>query len=176
MEKKDCFNIGYIARSVGTAGQVQLQMDVDNPNRYAKLESLFLSIDNNLVPFFITFIKINGNKANIQFDGIDSTQKAAEITSTEAFLPLSMLPPLEGKEFYLHEVIGFEIHDKTKGNIGTLVQVLSMPQQKVFEIKHPKAEILIPAIPEFIVKIDRENKTIYLDSPEGLIDIYLPQE
>ena len=34
-------------------------------------------------------------------------------------------------------------------------------------------EILVPAIDEIFEKIDRENKTIYINAPDGLIDIYL---
>jgi 16S rRNA processing protein RimM len=34
-------------------------------------------------------------------------------------------------------------------------------------------EILVPVIDPVIKKVDRENKTIYIDAPNGLIDLYL---
>jgi 16S rRNA processing protein RimM len=34
-------------------------------------------------------------------------------------------------------------------------------------------EILIPMIDHFLVKIDRENKKVIMDLPEGLIEMYL---
>ncbi|MGA9588941.1 MAG: 16S rRNA processing protein RimM, partial [Salegentibacter sp.] len=42
-----------------------------------------------------------------------------------------------------------------------------------FEIKNGDKQILIPMNDEFIQKIDKTNKTIYLNTPEGLVDLYL---
>jgi 16S rRNA processing protein RimM len=34
-------------------------------------------------------------------------------------------------------------------------------------------EILVPMIDQFLVKIDRENKKVVMDLPEGLVEMYL---
>jgi 16S rRNA processing protein RimM len=173
MIKNDCFNLGYISRRVGNFGDLAFVLDVDDPARYRKLESVFIDLSNSLVPFFIKKILIKGNIGTVTLEGIDSITKAEELLKKGLFLPLTSLPPLKGKKFYLHEMPGFTAIDKTFGEVGIISEVLDFPQQVIFQIKQGKNEILIPAKEEFIVSIHRDTKTIQLDVPAGLIDLYI---
>jgi 16S rRNA processing protein RimM len=173
MNKNECFNLGYISKTVGNKGELLLILDVDDVKRYGKLESVFVEINKELVPFFITHIELRGNGAKVQFDGINTTERAEEITRTSLYLPLSFLPPLKGKKFYYHEVLGFKATDKIHGELGIIENILDYPTQALFQIKKGETEILVPVKEEFIISIDRNSKTVSLNAPEGLIDIYL---
>ena len=94
---------------------------------------------------------------------------------TELYLPMDLLPKLEGDKFYFHEVIGFTINDQDFGEVGILQGINDSTAQSLFEIDRDGIEILIPMNDEFIVKVDRKNKTILLNTPEGLIDLYLEE-
>jgi 16S rRNA processing protein RimM len=59
------------------------------------------------------------------------------------------------------------------GNIGKIVSINDSSAQPLFEIMKDETEILIPMIDAFIVQIDRANKKVVLDTPEGLVDLYL---
>ncbi|MCK6649382.1 MAG: ribosome maturation factor RimM [Bacteroidia bacterium] len=176
MNKNECFNLGYISKSVGIKGEVLFQLDVDNAKRYQKLESVFMELNGGLVPFFITNIQLRGNSALVQLDGIDSTQKAQELVGTSLYLPLSLLPELKGNKFYYHEVPGFAVIDAHHGNIGEVETVLDFPQQAILQIKKGTKEILLPIKDEFVKKIDRAKKEIQVVAPEGLIELYLEDE
>ena len=89
------------------------------------------------------------------------------------YLPLTFLPELTGNKFYFHEVIGFSVVDQRRGNIGIIDRVIDQSVQAIFVLKYKTKEILIPVSDEIIIKVDRKNKTIKVDTPEGLIDIYL---
>jgi 16S rRNA processing protein RimM len=173
MNKNECFNLGYISKTVGNKGELLLILDVDDVKRYGKLESVFVEINKELVPFFITHLELRGNGAKVQFDGINNTERAEELTRSSLYLPMSFLPPLKGKKFYYHEVLGFKAHDKTYGDIGIIENILDYPTQALFQIKKGETEILVPVKEEFIICIDRITKTVSLNAPEGLIDIYL---
>lgn len=173
MNKEECFNLGYIARRVGNHGELGFVLDVDDPQRYKKLESVFVELNNSLVPFFIKSIRISGKNATVKIEGIDSIDRAEELIRSGLFLPLSALPKLKSKQFYFHEMPGFTVSDQQYGDIGTVVEVLDFPQQAIFKIRHGQNEILIPARPDFIISIDKETRHLSLDAPPGLIDIYL---
>jgi 16S rRNA processing protein RimM len=173
MNKNECFNLGYISKTVGNKGELLLILDVDNVKRYGKLETVFVEINKELVPFFITQIELRGNGAKVSFDGINTTERAEELTRSSLYLPLSFLPPLKGKKFYYHEVLGFKVTDKIHGDIGIIENILDYPTQALFQIKKDETEILVPVKDEFIISIDRNSKTVALNAPEGLIDIYL---
>lgn len=173
MTKNECFNLGYISKRVGNFGDLAFVLDVDDPKRYLKLESVFVELNNTLVPFFIKKIQLRGNTAVVSIEGIDTIEKAEEIVRSGIYLPLSFLPPLTGKKFYFHEMPGYTVIDKKYGAIGVIEEVLDYPQQAIFQIKFGEHEILIPAKDEFIVSINRSTKQLELDAPEGLIDIYI---
>lgn len=176
MDKKDCFNLGYVARRVGNHGELGFVLDVDDTNKYKKLESVFIELNNSLVPFFIKKIQIKGNNATVSLEGIDSITKAEELLKKSLYLPLTALPPLKGKKFYLHELAGFTATDKTFGEIGIVTEVLDFPHQTILQIRHGENDILIPAKEEFILAINRDSKRIELNAPEGLIDIYITKK
>ena len=173
MTKNECFNLGYIAKRVGNHGDLAFVLDVDNPGNYQKLESVFVEINNALVPFFIKKLQLRGKTAVVSIEGIDTIEKAEEIIKSSLYLPLSFLPKLKGKKFYFHEMPGYTVIDKTHGEIGIIEKILDFPQQLIFQIKNGDIEILIPAKEEFIISINRTDKRIELNAPEGLIDIYL---
>ena len=96
-----------------------------------------------------------------------------KLIGLEVYLPLSMLPKLEGNKFYFHEVIGFEIEDKRLGVFGKIISINDSSAQPLFEVVNGSVEILVPMIDQFLVKIDRENKKVIMDLPEGLVEMYL---
>lgn len=174
MRKEDCFYLGKIAKKFSFKGEVLLYLDTDEPELYENMESVFVEFNKNLVPFFIENSSLHKNDfLRVQFEDVDSEEEADSILNCDVYLPLNMLPKLSGNKFYFHEVIGFEIEDKRVGIFGKIVSINDSSAQPLFEVLNGEVEILIPMIDQFLVKIDRENKKVIMDLPEGLIEMYL---
>ncbi|MBR5029392.1 MAG: 16S rRNA processing protein RimM [Bacteroidales bacterium] len=172
MDQKDCFILGKITKSFGLKGEVVFVLDVDTPTDYAALDSVFVEVKGVLVPYFIESIHINGNKATVKFEDL-SREESLALVGCDLYLPLTILPKLTGKKFYFHEIIGFHVVDNKKGDIGTIVSVIDYPAQPLFQIINNDKEILLPVIDQLIDRVDRDNTTIYVNAPDGLIDLYL---
>ncbi|MBN8565783.1 MAG: 16S rRNA processing protein RimM [Flavobacteriales bacterium] len=174
MRKEECFYLGKIAKKFSYKGEVLVYLDTDEPELYENMESVFVEINKNLVPFFIENSALHKNEfLRVKFEDIDNEEQADEILGCELYLPLSFLPKLEGNQFYYHEVIGFEIEDQRLGIVGKIVSVNDSTAQPLFEVLNGTVEILIPMIDQFLVKIDRENKRVIMNLPEGLVEMYL---
>lgn len=174
MRKEDCFYLGKIAKKFSYKGEVLIWLDTDEPELYENMESVFVEINKHLVPFFIVTSSLHkGDFLRTRFEDIDDEDDADGIMGKAVYLPLSALPKLDGNRFYFHEIIGFQAEDERLGNIGEIVGVNDNSAQALFEIKKGEIEILVPMIDDFIVKIDRENKKVILNTPEGLVDLYL---
>ena len=174
MRKEDCFYLGKVAKKFSFKGEVLIYLDTDEPELYENMESVFVEFNKNLVPFFIKNSSLHKNDfLRVQFEDVDSEEEADSILNCEVYLPLNMLPKLSGNKFYFHEVIGFEIEDKRLGVFGKIVSINDSSAQPLFEVINGNVEILIPMIDQFLVKIDRTNKKVIMDLPEGLVEMYL---
>lgn len=174
MHKKDCFYLGTIVGKFSYKGEVLIKLDTDDPESLLSKESVFVEDHEKLVPFFIE--KSNLQKAEmlrVKFKGIDTEEKATTLISKEVYLPLTDLPELEDNQFYYHDVIGFQMIDKNFGEIGKLKDIYDHTPQHIFVVDHQGKDVLVPINDELIVKLDKSNKTIHLDLPDGLIDLYL---
>lgn len=174
MRKEDCFYLGNIVSKYSFKGEVLVKLDTDDPEIYENMESVFVSLGNNLVPFFIKRCRLHkSNLLRIDFEEVKSESDADRIMKSGLYLPLTMLPKLTGNKFYYHEIIGFAIIDSVHGDIGIIQSVNDTTAQALFEVEKDGAQLLIPISDDIITKVDRENKRILVTTPEGLVDLYL---
>ena len=173
MRKEDCFYLGKIAKKFSFKGEVLVYLDTDEPELYENMESVFVELNKNLVPFFIVESSLHKNDfLRVKFEDVETEADADAIMGSELYLPLSFLPKLTGDKFYYHEVIGFELEDQRLGIVGKIVSINDSTAQPLFEVLNGEVEMLVPMIDQFLVKIDRENKKVVMDLPEGLIEMY----
>ncbi|TYA53034.1 ribosome maturation factor RimM [Formosa maritima] len=176
MRKKDCFYLGKIVKKYSFKGELLIKLDTDEPDIYDGLDSVFIDLRGNLVPFFIENSQLHKSELlRIKFEDIDIEADADALLKCDLYLPLEFLPKLEGDKFYFHEVIGFKVEDLHHGSIGIIKAINDSTAQALFEIDKDGIEILIPMNDHFIKKIDKPNKTVFVDTPEGLIDLYLEE-
>lgn len=177
MNIQECFELGYITRPLGLKGEFLIKLDTDHPGNYYNLEYAFFQMnpgDEELVPFF--FERCSAHKTHlirVSCEGINSIEDAEKFRGKKVFLPISMLPKKKDKDFYFHEVIGFTLHDRNHGEFGKVLDILEQPAHAIFVTQKNQKEILIPIQDHVIISVDRQKKIIFLDCPEGLIDLYL---
>ncbi len=171
MKKEDCFYLGIIARKHSYKGEVVIVIDSDEPEIYANIDAVFIDYNNKLIPFFIeTILLQKGNQLRIKFEDIDNEDDAQDLLKRATYLPLNFLPKLEGDKFYYHEIIGFDVIDSTYGEVGNITSINDNTAQTIINIEtKDKKQVLIPLIDEFIKKVDKINKIIEVQTPEGLI-------
>lgn len=177
MKIADCFYLGYSSKIIGNRGELAFKLDVDSPSSYEGLDAVFIRIhknDDTLVPFFLSQSKLQQKGIlRVTVEGITSQEEAKELVGKELYLPAAALPKLKGDQFYYHEVKGWEVHDERFGKVGTIETVLDYPSQDIFQITVGDKEVLIPILEDSILKVDRENKAIHVQTTEGLIELYL---
>ncbi|MBJ7880108.1 ribosome maturation factor RimM [Gelidibacter salicanalis] len=174
MDKKDCFYVGKIVKKYSFKGELLIKLDTDEPEIYEDMESVFVELRNNLVPFFIESSQLHKSELlRIKFEDVDTEQDADALLKSDIYLPLEFLPKLEGNKFYFHEIIGFTVEDVNFGTVGIVKSVNDSTAQALFEIDRDGIEILIPLNDAFIKNVDKKNKLIVVEAPEGLIDLYL---
>ena len=173
MADKNFYYLGTLTKPFGLKGALCAYFDVDDCERYLDLDAVFIETDGEMLPYMIEDLQFRGNNQfviKLQDVYIDNVR---EFVQTELYLPLSRLPKLTGNRFYFHEVIGFQVVDEQLGEIGTCKGFMELTNNPLMQVDHDGTEILIPASSEFVTNVDRENKTLHITTPEGLVELYL---
>lgn len=176
MNKTDYFRLGHIAKLHGYKGEVSLFLDTSHPSDYLNLDMIFIEMDGILTPYFIENIEFRDKGfAKIKLEGVDTDIAAKSILKKSVYLPLERLPQLTDNHFYDHEVIGFTVIDENYGKIGTVQLIIdntSNPLLQVWNAERDK-EILLPLSQQLVITLNRDEKQVTVNAPEGLIELYL---
>ena len=177
MQVDDCYQLGYVIKPHGLSGALQILLDVDAPDTYSNLESVFVLKGQQLVPFFIQSMAVRGDKAILTLEEVEDIEAAKLLKGKELYLPLTMLPELVGDEFYYHELAGFSLEDETAAPVGSILAVLEAGAQDLLQVAHPSGkEVLIPLTDALILKVEKDEKKLVMKIPEGLLDVYLNED
>lgn len=173
MKLEDHFRIGTVTKTRGLKGELQVYVDFDG---LADIEfnAVFMDIAGKLVPYFVSNIKYpQANTAYLFLEDIDHIDKASPLVKKDIYLPNKLMPEKDPDDFTLMDLEGFIAIDETHGELGEITDVTEYPQQVIATVHYEGREVLFPLNTEFIKGIDIEGGELYLDLPEGLLDVYL---
>jgi 16S rRNA processing protein RimM len=173
----NCYLLGYIVRTHGTSGNVVVFLDVDYPDDYADLDSVYVEIRGELVPYFIANFNLQKqSNAIVSFEDVDTIEKAQALVGSSLYLSLDELDELGEEEFYYHEIKGYTVVDETKGELGIVKEVYSLNGQDLVSMDYLGNEVLIPTAADIVLRADKENRKLIVNLPEGLLEVYLDND
>lgn len=174
MHKENCFYLGHFSRKHGIQGELVVALDTDQPENYYEMESVLVEQHGELVPFFIAASAVNSRGQLILDLEEIQAEEDEQLVGAALYLPLSQLAPLEGKQFYFHEVLGWPLYLADGEKLGTIQGFVENSAQALFEVQRPDRNqpLLLPAIDPFIAEVNREQHYIQLQElPAGLTDL-----
>lgn len=170
MNLDSCFKLGQIVKAHGLKGEIVAEFDVDHPEQFKKLESVFLEINQKLIPFFIEGISILKSKAILKFEDIEKIEDTKPLLKKILYLPLDLLPESDDDDNY-DQIIGFKVKDNNLGELGIVKDILERAGQDLIVMDYQEKEVLIPIDDSIILEIDETNKMLLVDLPDGLLDL-----
>ena len=133
---------------------------------------LICEIDGIFIPFLIENYRfISDSTAYITLKNIDSDQQARVLTHKEVFYPKKYISEDAGNDSFTWDYfIGFTMIDEQQGEIGRIIDVDKTTVNILFVVERENEEILIPAVEEFIIRVDESKEELIVALPEGLIE------
>ncbi|EDM36312.1 16S rRNA processing protein [Pedobacter sp. BAL39] len=173
MKIEEAFYIGYITKTKGLKGEVQLFFEYDEPE-LLELDVVFADINGKMVPFFVSSYKLQtNNTGNFYFDDVDHIDKAQPLLRKKIYLPLAKMPDRSDDDFSYEDLVGYLVIDENLGELGEILEVNEYPQQFVATMSYKNKEVMFPLNEDMIVEIDEEEALLRVLLPDGLLDIYL---
>ena len=172
IREEDVYKIGRLGKTHGVRGEISFLFDDDVFDR-TDADYLILRVDGILVPFFIEEYRFKSDaNAIVKFEGLDTQERARELTGCDVYFPRSLAEGLaEGDDGDIswNILVGFDILDAQSGKaVGRIASIDDSTLNILFELEDGR---LIPASEELITSIDKDNKTITIDLPEGILEL-----
>lgn len=169
IKEQEVYKIGVIGKAHGVKGELSIQIDDDVFDR-VDAEYLVLKLDGIFVPFFMEEYRFKSDSvALVKFEGVDTQERARELTGVEVYFPRELAEQDEEAELSYAALVGYTLIDNNSGKpVGTIAYVDEQTINIMFELEDGR---LIPASEELIVDVDQKNRTITLDIPEGILEL-----
>ena len=159
---KEFLDCGRIVNTHGVRGEVRIVPWADSPDFLCRFSTLYI----DGAPRRVLSSRVHKGSVIAKLDGVDTVEEAMllrdktiQIRRADARLP-------EGT-FFLEDVIGLKVVDEAGRTLGTLTEVLTPSVQQVYVIEGER-EIMIPAVPEFILETNIAGGYIRVRLIEGL--------
>ena len=167
-------SIGTFFKPHGIKGEISATLDYDiDPS---ELRCIVLEIDGIIVPFFVDSSRPKGASLwLVKLDGVDSEKSASAFSNHEIYAITAELPEGlvdEGEDgLYLYDLEGYTLKED-ENVIGTIDGVDDSTANILLIVKTPAGgTVYVPFAEEFLTDIDKDNHTITMTLPEGLIDL-----
>ena len=168
IREEDIYQIGKLGKTHGVKGEISFLFDDDVFDR-VDANYLILKVDGIFVPFFIEEYRFRSDSnAIMKFEDIDTQERARELTGCEVYFPRE-LADNDDDSISWAAIVGFSLIDAATGQpVGRIASIDDSTLNILFELEDGK---LIPASEELITHVDKNNKTITIDLPKGILDI-----
>lgn len=118
----------------------------------------------------------------LKIKGIDSINEAEPLRGFEVAIPAAERAPLEPGEVYTADLIGCRVHDLNQdgAETGEIVDVdrgsssTDLLVLRRHGLRGPQAEVLIPFVREYLIRVDIATKRVEMRLPPGLLEINDP--
>jgi 16S rRNA processing protein RimM len=171
--KSSSVKVGYVQKPHGIHGELVIRFDEEYYETLEECPTLFLEIDNLLVPYFIAEEGLrfkSGESVIAQLEWVDSDKKAKALCGLSVFVDQNDVVEFDD-ELSPNALVGYQLFDETLGLIGEINDVNDYAGNLLLSVEYQGKEALVPLNEDLIVRIDEENREIELRIPEGLFDL-----
>lgn len=112
----------------------------------------------------------------LTIEGVNDRTQAEQMRGQELLIDASHLPEAEDDEPYLRDLLGLTVKLENGEVVGELEDIDFPAGQEMWVIRAPESEggyeVLLPAVPEFVLDIDLDAEVVTIAPPEGLLELY----
>ncbi len=166
-------SIGKIVATFGVKGELVLTHKLGKKTALEGLNAIFIeNKKDELLPYFLESARAkNEEEIYIKIEGFDVKEKAAQLLQKTVWL--------RDEDFHKYAdttapiaFLGYHIIDR-ENDLGEVLEVIEQPHQIICRIDINGKEVLIPLHQDTLLEIDQHEKKIFVELPDGLLDVYL---
>lgn len=166
------FIVGKIVNTHGLKGEVKVKRITDFEERFHIGSTVYLkNKDGEITPLKIICFRTHKNHDLLQFENYDDIEAVEPLKGKTLYIKKEQLTPLDEGEFYYHEIIGCKMYTLDGQYIGEIESILTPGANDVWVVKNDEGkEYLIPYIEDVVKEVNINEKKVFIELMEGLLD------
>ncbi len=165
----DFLIVGRVIRPHGIRGALAMKPLTDYPERLFDVETLYVGEEHH--PYRVRRVTGRRERLLVELHGIDDRESAEMLRGELIYVHIRDAVPLEEGEYYLYQIENIRVITDEGEELGRVTGLIETGANDVYIITSPdrEGEILIPAIPDVILKVDVDNGVMTVHLLDGLI-------
>jgi 16S rRNA processing protein RimM len=164
--------VGIVRRPHGTSGELSVEPATDFPERFAAGARFLWRREEDQRSLSVVTARPHGARILIRFEGVDGAAAARSLAGGELWVPEEEAIPPPEDFYYGHEVEGWRCEDPEGRVLGTARRLTQTAGGPMLDVDTGRAELVsVPFVRPIVVSVERTEKRIVLDPPEGLMEL-----
>lgn len=160
---------GKIVNTHGFSGTVKVESWCDSPQILASLPTLWFCEKKHYYARRVLHASVFKQFVLMDLEGIESEEAANALRMEQVYAAREDIPIKNGS-FFISDLLGLPVkHAESGAVIGKLLDINTSGARDLYIVKTENGEFMVPAVPEFIVKIDVDD-AVYIRPIPGLLD------
>lgn len=162
-QSEDRIIVGKIGKAHGLKGEARIISLTDFPERFFDMKKITIG-DRD---YKIDSVREDAKSVLMKFENINSPEEVSLLRGKLLTVDKKDAAPLEEGEYYIFDIIGLSVYDKTGEILGEVVNVLRTGSNDVYEVKSETGrDMLVPALKKVVNEIDVSGKKMIVDLSE----------
>jgi len=169
----DLIVVAHIVKVRGLRGEVVADLLTDFPDRFENLKTL-VGISSGGVKRSLQIEEqwFHGNRLVLKFADFNSIDEAKELVDYDLGVAAQDRVELPQDSFYEWELIGSRVETIGGESIGVVIEIMRTGGVEILKVVDESGrDRLIPMASDIVVEIERDEKLIRIDPPEGLLEL-----
>jgi len=166
---KNLITIGKIIKPSGLKGRVKVLSYLTSPRILEEQSRVLIGTDeNDPVAYVIKEVSIKGKFCLLSLRGIDGVEESERLKGKFMYLPREVFDAPGEDEYFWDDIIGLEVVTEEGEKLGVVTSIIPTGSNDVYVCEGPGGEVLLPAVEDFIKKIDVNKGIMIAERPEEI--------
>ncbi len=161
--------VGIIGRAHGIRGEVGIELRTDEPKRRF-VPGARLRVEGSAHPLTVSSTRDHGGRLLARFDECPDRTAAESLRGAVLVVDVDADErPADEEEYYDRQLTGLRVLDAAGSEIGTVADVIHLPEQDVLEIRTSSGVRLVPFVRALVPHVDLAAGSVQLADVPGLL-------
>ena len=165
------YAVGRVVKAFGIRGEMVVEPLTSDPSRFRSLQQVLVGRTEEAAESrMIDGMSSDGRGIRVSLNGVTSRNEAEGLVGCYLFVRAEERVPLGADSYYVDQVIGLSVRTEDGTDLGFVRDVLKLPAQDVYVVEGRGKPVMIPAVREFVLRIDLQNGVMVVKVIEGLTE------